>query len=232
VIDNAYQTVHAGSEDAFVAKFSPDGSKLMYSTFLGGSQSDGAAGKHGLAIDKEGHAYVVGFTSSPDFPITEGAFQIRYAGGLEGNWEQTGDRFITKISPDGKYLLASTFVGGNKRDGGEGIAVDDQGQVYLSSFSYSDDFPVNDDAMQRENAELPDGVAFILSADFSYAELSTYMGGSVNDGFRACAVGSDGNLIIVGSTNSPDWPVRNAMQSTFAGGKGDVIVVKFSLGNQ
>jgi hypothetical protein len=231
VTENAYQTVQAGSEDAFVAKFRPDGSGLEYATFLGGSQSDGAAGKHGLAIDKMGHVYVVGFTSSSDFPTTAGAFQTRYAGGMKGNWEQTGDRFIAKISPNGNRLLASTFVGGDQRDGGEGIAVDDQGRVYLSSFTYSNDFPVNDDAMQRENAELPDGVAFILSADFSYAELSTYMGGSGNDNFRACAVGTDGSFVIVGSTNSRDWPVRNAMQPTFGGGNDDVIVVRFSPKN-
>jgi hypothetical protein len=119
-------------------------------------------------------------------------------------------------------------VGGNQRDGGEGIAVDDQGQVYLSNFTYSDDFPVNDDAIQRENATLPDGVAFILAADFSHAELSTYMGGSGNDNFRACAVGLDGSFIIVGSTNSQDWPVKNAMQPTFGGGSGDIIVLRLS----
>jgi beta-propeller repeat-containing protein len=218
VTENAYQTVHAGSEDAFAAKFRPDGSGLEYATFLGGYQSDGATGKHGLAIDKAGHAYVVGFTSSPDFPVTKGAFQTQYAGGLEGNWEQTGDRFIAKISPDGRHLLASTFVGGNQRDGGEGIAVDDQGRVHLSTFTYSDDFPINDSATQRKKASGPDGAPFILAADFNYAELSTYMG-------------PDGSFVIVGSTNSRNWPTRNAMQPTFGGGSGDIIVVKLSPGN-
>ena len=72
------------------------------------TQERGAAGKHALAIAEAGHAYVFGFTSSPDFPTTEGAFQIQYAGGLIGSWEQIVAFFIAKISLDGRNLLAST----------------------------------------------------------------------------------------------------------------------------
>jgi len=135
------------------------------------------AGKHGLDVDAHGNVYVVGFTSSTDFPTTAGALQAAYAGGRTGTWEQTGDRFIAKLSPDGKRLLASTYLGGNARDGGEGIAVDRHGQVYVSGFTFSTNFPVSANAMQARCAGVPDGTLFVLSADFSRAVLSSYLGG-------------------------------------------------------
>ncbi|MFQ5807974.1 MAG: SBBP repeat-containing protein [Armatimonadota bacterium] len=227
VTPGAFQRKSGGGGDAYVVKFRPDGSGLVYGTYLGGSRSDGAAGKHGLAVDATGHAYVVGFTESPDFPTTPGAFQRKYGGGMQGTWEQTGDRFVARLSPDGARLLAGTFVGGNARDGGEGVAVDERGSVYMSMFSYSSDFPVNADAMQPKRASRRDGTPFVLAPDFTRAVMSSYMGGSGEDNLRACALGSDGSFVVVGSTNSRDWPVRNAAQPSLAG-DGDVVVVKFT----
>jgi len=231
VTPGAFQTNYAGgSMDAFAVKFRPDGSDLIYGTFLGGSQGDGAAGKHGLAVDAAGNAFVVGFTDSKDFPTTVGAFQTTHAGGHTGTWEQTGDRFIARLSPDGSRLLASTYLGGSARDGGEGICVGDRGQVYLSGFTYSRNFPVTADALQALKREDRDGTPVVLSADLGTTLLSTYMGGRGNDNFRACALGPDGSFVIVGDTTSRDWPVHNASQSAFAGGSTDVLVVEFSVG--
>ncbi len=227
VTPGAYQQTLRGSLDAFVAKFLPDGSDLVYATYLGGSGSDGAAGKHGLAVDAAGNAYVVGHTMSTDFPTTPGAMQTTNAGGLTGTWEQTADRFIAKLSPDGTQLLESTYLGGGARDGGEGIAVDDQGRVYMSGFSYSDDFPLTGDAIQAARAGLRDGTPFVLSADFAQAVFSSYMGGADEDNFRAIVLAPDGSFVIVGDTQSSDWPVLNALQGSSGGGGNDVIVVKF-----
>ena len=80
-----------GGEDAFVTKFAPDGKSLIYSTYLGGTQGDGATG---IAIDSRGFAYVVGSTDSGDFPTTDGAFQTGYGGGIS-------DAFVTKLDPLG-----------------------------------------------------------------------------------------------------------------------------------
>ena len=228
VTPGAYQQTLRGSLDAFVAKFLPDGSDLVYATYLGGSGDDGAAGKHGLAVDVAGNAYVVGHTMSTDFPTTPGAMQTTHAGGLTGTWEQTGDRFIAKLSPDGAQLLASTYLGGGARDGGEGIVIDDQGRVYLSGFTYSDGFPLTADAIQTVRDGLRDGTPFVLSADFAQAVFSSYMGGNDEDNFRAIAMGSDGSFVIVGDTQSADWPVLNALQPSSGGGGNDVIVLKFT----
>ena len=228
VTPGACQQTLRGSSDAFVAKFLPDGSDLVYGTYLGGSSDDGAAGKHGLAIDAAGNAYVVGSTMSTDFPMGPGAFQTTNAGGFTGTWEQTGDRFIAKLSADGTQLLASTYLGGSARDGGEGIVVDEQGRVYLSGFTYSDGLPLTADAIQTARGGLRDGTPFVLSADFAQAVFSSYMGGRDEDNFRAIAIGPDGSFVIVGDTESANWPVLNALQPSPGGGGNDVIVLKFT----
>ena len=227
VTEGAYQRTLRGPGDAYVAKLTPDGSKLVYATYLGGSKGDGGAGKHGLEVDAEGNAYVGGFTSSADFPTTAGALQAAYAGGRTGTWEQTGDRFIAKLSPDGRPLLASTYLGGNARDGGEGIAVDRHGQVYVNGFTYSTDFPVSAGAMRTRRAGKTDGTISVLSADFSRAVLSSHLGGRGEDGFRAIAMCPGGGFVIVGGTSSADWPVLNALQPRPRGGGNDAVVMKF-----
>ncbi len=227
VTEGAYQRTLRGPGDAFVAKFAPDGSRLVYATYLGGSREDGGAGKHGLDVDAAGNAYVVGFTSSPDFPTTDRAFQAAYAGGRTGTWEQTGDRFIAKLSPDGRRLLAATYQGGDARDGGEGIAVDRHGQVYLSGFTHSTDFPVTARAPQARRAGRTDGTVSVLSPDFTRAVLSSYFGGRGEENLRAVATCPDGGFVIVGETGSADWPVLNALQPRGRGGGNDGVVLKF-----
>ena len=233
----SFQRKLGGKEDAFVVKFSADGSRLLYSTFIGGSQEDGAAGKHGLAIDNAGRAYAIGFTSSVDFPTTPQAFQRQYKGGTKGNWRQTGDRFLAVLSVDGSRLEAATLLGGEARDGGEGIDVDTNGRIYLGGFTYSRDFPITKNAFQSryQGAAKPhgpvwgggDGTAVVLTPDLQSILFSTYMSGSGEDMFRACVVSAQGDLILVGSTTSEDWPTKNAIQS-YATGLVDVIVVKIS----
>ena len=228
VTDGAYQRTLRGPLDAFVAKFALDGSRLVYATYLGGSKEDGGAGKHGLDVDADGNAYVVGFTSSTDFPTTAGALQTTHGGGRTGTWQQTGDRFIAKLSPDGKRLLASTYLGGNARDGGEGIAADRHGQVYLSGFTYSTNFPVTANATRARRAGRTDGTLSVLSAGLTRAVLSSHFGGRGQENFRAVAVCPDGGFVIVGETSSADWPVLKALQPRSRGGGNDAVVLKFA----
>ncbi|MFZ5830398.1 MAG: SBBP repeat-containing protein [Planctomycetota bacterium] len=237
--EGAFQPKPQGKEDAFVAKLAADGSRLIYSTLLGGSDADGAEGRHGLALDKLGRPCVAGFTSSADFPATPGAFQHKYAGGMTGDWRQTGDRFVAIFSADGSRLECATLLGGGARDGGEGIDVDEAGRIYLGGFTYSSDFPVTPSAIQStfQGAARPhgplwgggDATAIVLSPDLSRAIFSTYLGGSGEDLFRACAVTSAGELVLVGSTTSTDWPTKDASQPSPRGGRDEVIVAKFRL---
>jgi hypothetical protein len=122
------------SGDAFVAELNLDGTQLVYSTFLGGSDSDGATG---VAVDSGGNAYIVGTTYSPDFPTTSGAYQTSCTACAAGG----SNIFAAKISPSGASLLYSTYLGGNTQDAASGIAIDSTGDIYLTGYSESPNYP-------------------------------------------------------------------------------------------
>ncbi len=122
-----------GSFDAFVTKLNPQGSGLVYSTYLGGA-ADVDRG-WGIKVDAAGNAYVVGDTKSSDFP-TANAIQPTYGGGL-------GDAFVSKLSPTGASLVYSTFLGGNLTDEGRGIALDSSASAYVTGMTSSFQFPVS-----------------------------------------------------------------------------------------
>src|SRR5439155_19253986 len=117
-----------GARDGFAAKLVAAGPPLAYSTYLGGSDFDGAPG---IAVDGSGSAYLSGSTSSSDFP-TVAAFQPDPAG--------TGDAFVAKLDPSGSTLAYSTYLGGSSDDIGQSIAVDAAGSVYLTGPTDSTDF--------------------------------------------------------------------------------------------
>ncbi len=116
---------HPGIWDAFVCKISSDGSTLVYSSYLGGTNQEDRinAGTPGsIAVDSTGAAYVTGDTQSDDFPVLN-AYQPSLIG--------TSDIFITKISPSGSSILYSTYLGGERTEAGFGIAVDSKGVAYI-----------------------------------------------------------------------------------------------------
>jgi uncharacterized protein (TIGR03437 family) len=111
--------------DAFVAKFDPTGSHLLYSTFLGGSGPDTA---FGIVVDATGAVYVTGGTGSPNFPTTSGALQTTYTGYNPNAPPGPGpDGFVTKLDSSGD-LIYSTFTAVVS----EPIAVDASGQAYVN----------------------------------------------------------------------------------------------------
>src|SRR5918993_288600 len=124
-----------GFEDVFVTKLNASGSELAYSTFLGGTGSDGG---RGIAVDGNGRAYVTGNTFSADFPTTPGAFDRTFNG--------AEDAFVTKLNPAGSALDYSTFLGGTSFDTGRGIAVGGSGRVYVTGYTPSADYPTTPDA--------------------------------------------------------------------------------------
>jgi len=214
----AYDRTYNGASDYYVAKLTPDGSKLVFGTYLGGSGRE-IHSTHNLAIDDHGNAYVSVWTSSRDFPTTPGAFQRAYGGGYS-------DWAVAKFSPTGR-LVASTLIGGREGENPDGIYVDAAGNVYLSGYTRSPNFPVTADALQKTNQGGRGGAFVKLSPDFRQLRYSTYIGGSRSDNARTGCLASDGAWILAGETGSPDWPTKNAYQKSFAG-RGDGIVAKFT----
>jgi len=228
----AYDRTHNGGGDLYLAKLSPDGSSLVFGTYIGGSKEEFSE-THGLALDDEGNAYVAATTTSPDFPTTPGAFQTTYGGpggrGTGAGTNYPGDAFVAKIAADGSQLLASTFLGGRLGEGAEGVAVDKQGNVYLGGTTYSDNFPVTTGAFKTRNSGGADVFAVKLSADLRHLLYATYVGGSSTDYGRTAAIDSGGNLYVAGHTQSQDWPTRSAFQ-TFLQGNWDGVLAKFIRG--
>ncbi len=237
-----------GFGDAFVAKLNPalsGSASLVYSTYLGGSGYDGFVdyrGPNGLAIggspqkdgpaiavDSAGDAYVAGTTTSTNFPTTPGAFQTTYHAGTTGTKKHpgvpnTGDAFVTKLNPTGSALIYSTYLGGSSLDGAMGIALDAQGNAYVTGYTHSTDFPVVN-PVQSQKASGNDGMGnpntdvFVstLNATGSALLFSTYLGGSEDDCGNGIAVSSANDVYVAGgflqaTTNFPTTP--GAFQTT------------------
>ncbi len=200
--------------DAFVAKFSADGSKVLYSTYLGGHSSDGG---EDIAVDSTGNAYVTGWTYSSDFPKVNAKYPTLWG---------SMDAFVVKFSTNGSKVLYSTFLGGSNYEIGDGIDVDSDGNAYVTGVTYSSDFPT-------VNAKYPmlwgNQDAFVIKFDVTGSKVlySTYLGGSGVDYGKSIAVDSIGNAYVTGLTSSTDFPKVNAKYSTLRGSE-DAFVTKFS----
>jgi uncharacterized repeat protein (TIGR01451 family) len=183
-----------GTLDAFVAKFSPSGT-LLYTTYLGGTGDEEA---YALAVDSQGNAYVTGYTTSPDFPTTTGAYRSTLSG--------TSDAFVAKLNPAGTALVYSSYLGGSGDDTGWGIAVDGMGDMFITGSTSSADFPVSSGSYHsRYSGGDLDG---FVTAIYPYGGFlySTYLGGSGDDVPYAIAVDSSGNAYVAGETQSVDFP--------------------------
>ena len=212
VTSGAIQASNRGGVDAFVAKFNPTGSTLLYCTYLGGSGDDRGMS---IAVDAAGNAYVAGATSSANFPVTG---QSRYQGGRKA--------FVAKLSPAGNQLIYSTYLGGSNYDVANGIAVDSAGDAFVAGATYSTDFPVVG-PIQAALAGQED--AFVAELDSTGTKIlfSTYLGGQGNDSGAAIALDASGNVYVTGGTGSPNFPVVGAIQSAL-GGSQDAFVAKLN----
>jgi hypothetical protein len=210
----AFQAIFKGPSDdhhgdAFVVKVSPAGDRIIYSTLLGGTGRD-ISGK--IAVDADGNAYVVGSTSSQDFPVTPGVFQTTFKGGEEQPTGR-GDIFVAKLNPTGTKLVYCTYVGGSGTDlYGDNVVVDARGSVYFAGTTTSPDFPVTANAFSRSykggSGARGMGDAFIvkLNPAGNALEYASYVGGRGDDSARSIAVDNDGNVWLAGETTSDDFP--------------------------
>jgi Beta-propeller repeat len=209
------------SFDAFVAKLSPTGSALVYSSYLGGSGNDQGTG---IALDMAGSAYVTGYTTSMDFPVTPGALQTTVSSGPTeacSVWSPCDHAFVSKLSADGSTLVYSTYLGGNAWDTANAIAVDSSGNAYVTGGAYTANFPTTTPLQAGEGIYV-----FKLNAAGSAPIYSTTLGGDsainapeggATPTAYGIAVDSSGSAYVTGFTYSTTFPVTAGAFQTTAG---------------
>jgi hypothetical protein len=209
----AFQSVNHdaanGGANAFVSKLDPTGSKLLYSTYVGGSGVPASPSQYlpdaanAVAVDSAGNAYIAGLTASTDFPVTPGVFGPVATG--------AGTGFVTKLNATGTALTYSTFLGGDNASA-NAIAIDGSGVAYVAGVAVAGNLLLSADAVSKV------GGAFIakVKPDASGLDYATLLGGaSGGDQALALALNASGQVYVTGETANSDFPITSgAFQST------------------
>ncbi len=190
-----------------IMKMDPGGSALAYITYFGGTTNDGGSA---ITIDQQQNIYVTGVTYSTDFP-TVTPFQSSHSPSVTGL--SFADAFITKLNPLGNKILYSSFLGGTNVEYPGGVAVDSQGRAYIAGTTTSSDFPTVGPLQSTLHGASNLFIAAV-SSDGASLRYSTYLGGSGSDESRGIGIDAAGDAIVGGITNSTDFPVKGALQST------------------
>ena len=195
-----------GGGDCFVSKINTAGTALVYSTYLGGPKDDTAAC---ITADGAGNAYVTGQTRS-DSDFTTLKPMHPWAGAPT-------DAFVAKLNANGTAMLNFTYLGGSlpdtkAADGGNGIGLDQAGNIYIAGYTSSEDFPRVNAFQNSKGGGTHD--AFVAKIDAAWTGLvySTYLGGSSNDYGQAIAVNGMGSAYVVGATQSSNFPTKGSLQ--------------------
>lgn len=216
-----------GGTDIAISKLNPDGSSLIWATYIGGNNSEYP---QSMYVSNTNELYVYGSSNSQDYPTTENAFDAT---------NNSNNIIVTHLSMDGANIIGSTFVGGSGNDGtniastnygdsyrGE-IIVDDNGNPFICSFSTSNDFPTTINAFQTNYNGGQDGVVFKMTPDLSTMTWSTYIGTSGDEAAYGLRLDSEYNVYVTGSTNSTNFPTTtNSAYPTYLGGDFDAFILK------
>jgi len=224
---STFQSTRTGTNgNAFVTKLDASGTALAFSTYLGGS---GQTGKFdnatGVAVDASGNVYITGSTPSTDFPVTSGTAYQLVNNGTPSNG------FLTELNSIGASLMYSTYIGGSGNDSCAAIALDSNGNAYVTGSATSTNFPVTP-ATAIQTAGQSTGLAFISRFNTTFSGTgsliySTLLGGTSSNQGTGIAVDASFNAYITGQTTSTNFPVTaSAFQSTLKGTAGNAFVAR------
>jgi hypothetical protein len=217
-----FQAANAGGvADIFITKLAADGQSLLFSTYFGTASQDES---YDVACDSTG-VYLSGATNALNFPMTNAA-QPTSGGGV-------ADALLMKFNTTASSVTYCTYIGGLGQDVAVGLAVDSQGALYAAGETSSTDFPVPggyQTTFGGSGANPFPGDAFCLklAADGGSITWSTFLGGNNDDICEHVAVDSQGSAYLAGHTASPNFPIANPYQGTFAGGSYDAFCTKVS----
>ncbi|MCI0585843.1 MAG: hypothetical protein L0323_03265 [Planctomycetes bacterium] len=230
----AFDTSHSGQcptfptfpcPDVFVARLSPTGGSLVYSTLLGASGIDRA---YALALDPSGTTTVTGETLASGFPTTPGAFGTTFLGG--GPF--SNDAFLARLSATGGSLLYSTFLGSPGSEFAVALGVDGSGAATVAGYTESAGFPTTAGAFDTSHNGGPsipwDAFVARLSPSGASLAFSTFLGGTDVDEAHAVSLDASAGVTVAGRTFSPDFPTTAGAFDTTDGGSGDAYVTRLS----
>jgi uncharacterized protein (TIGR03437 family) len=208
---NAFQKTLKGSSNLTVTKLNSVGSSAAYSTYVGGTGNDSAAS---IVVDTAGNAYVTGATTSPDFPITAGAFQSIQKASTTSPF----DAFALKLNPTGQALVYSTFLNGTGDERGTALAVDISGNLYIAGRTTSANFPTTPGSFQTVYSSTQDGFVTKLNPTGTAPIYSTFVGGNGLDVIASMKLDNAGQVYFGGATTSRDFPMVSPVQPVPGGG--------------
>ncbi|MFC1761890.1 SBBP repeat-containing protein [Planctomycetota bacterium] len=227
--DNAYDSSYNGTAedgyygDLFVAKFSAQGDRLLYSSFIGGKNEETV---FGIDCDSQGIVYLTGLTQSEDFPCQHSL----YGGNYQGHRTDSHDAYVLGIDCERSTLVVSTLFGGGRNEQGAEVEVCRDGSILVAGNTASSDFPTTIGAFQSSYAgggtSWKSGDLFVSRLDPSGKHFiySTYVGGCGDEGWCDLAVDSQGNAWVGGGTSSSNFPTtENALDTTFNNGDNNFI---------
>jgi len=219
--DAPFQHSRHGGREGFVSQISADGSQLNFSTFIGGSGDDIV---NGVAVDRTGNTSVVGSTTTDNsFNVPNRSFNTSFNGGVS-------DIFVAKYFPNGQSLAWTTFLGSHGGDYGNAIAVDANGNVYVTGDTDSSQYPVTRDAIQSSRNGGSDAVLSVLDTNGLNLLYSTFYGGSGSDSAMGIALDQYAQVYLTGSTSSADLSItQGAVQGSPGGGDSDAFLAKISV---
>ena len=202
------------STDGYIAKFSSNGSTLLFASFLGGTSSDYM---YGCSADQNGYIYVGGYTSSSNYPTTSGCFDNTY---------NSTDAVATKLNPAGSALSYSTYIGGTSTEISYAMTVSPDGYMYMTGYTSSSNFPTTSGCWDNINNSTD---VFVVKINQTGSALSygTYLGGTSSDYGYGIFVDPFGSCLVTGYTSSSNYPTTsgcydNTYNST------DIFVTKFN----
>jgi len=206
-------TKSASERDVFLSKFSADGQELLFSTYICGTNNWVAS----LALDSSDNIYLMGSTESETLQATIGTYQPTI--------KNSTDAFLTKMSSDGQTVFYSTYFGGNDFDNIRSMNLDSDNNVIFCGYTSSEDLPLVNN-FQNKSVSTYDNYITKISSDGTNLLFSSYFGGNRQWGLAKLIVDSNDDIIYIGETNSVDFPILNAFQSSYGGGETDGFVSK------
>lgn len=255
VTNGAYSSTYSGLIDLGITKFTIDGTGLLYSTYIGGSDGETP---NSMVVNDQGHLYVFGITGSLNFPVGSSPYQGTHQGGLSDNFPSNGtnftngtDIYVVALDSAGSNLIGGTYLGGSANDGlntgshpgintllaynygdlfrGE-VIVDDNSNVFIASCTQSSNFPTTPGAYQMSSGGAQDAIVASFNPDLSNLLWSTYLGGSQADAAYSLKLDNRGDVLVTGGTLSINFPATGGAYQPVPAGQMDGFLTKIEAG--